>query len=65
MSKGTLVEHRDGRRGIIYEEDQNADFPGKKSGKYLVTMTDEDWNHLDTPKRLIHEDKLKVKGLQD
>lgn len=58
---GILVEHDDGRRGIIYHEDQKKKFPNPKN-RVLVTMTDEDWEPRDVKKHIISEDKLHFKG---
>lgn len=61
---GILVQHDDGRKGIIRHRDQKKKFANKK-GRVLVTMTDKDWNPRDVAKHIISESKLTFKGYVD
>jgi len=65
FNRGILVQHKDGRKGIIRHRDQKKTFRGKSKGKVLVTMTDENFNPRDVAKHIISEDNLKVKGYID
>lgn len=62
---GILVQHRDGRKGIVRHEDQKKEFRGKGNGKVLVTMTDENYEPRDVKKHIISEDKLNFMGYVD
>lgn len=68
---GNLVKTTDGRYGIVFHEDNQKEYSGKKNTnpkleKVIVTLTDEKYNIIPGKmKRLIQVNKLIHKGFVD
>lgn len=65
--KGDMVLLEDGRKGIVYADDQDKNFKGKnlhlgKNSKVLVTMCDDDFNPVNERKRIVRLCTLRHKG---